>query len=107
MRRIPTGLRGLSVVVLLVAMACSGGRSDESVRSTLQALTNPITTRVLSFEQPTVDWSATGLNLRQGNQFFDGQHSAAVTVVSSGGKLNSVPLSSLGSISSTVTLEVR
>jgi hypothetical protein len=94
-------------MVLLVAMACSGSRSDESVSSTLQAVTNPITTRVLSFEQPTVDWSATGLNLRQGNQFFDGQHSAAVTVVSSGSKLNSVPLSSLGPISSTVTLEVR
>jgi hypothetical protein len=62
---------------------------------------------VLSFEQPMTDWSASKLNLQQGNQFFDGAHSAAVTVVASGGKLTSVPLSSLGPVSSTATLQVR
>ena len=62
MRRIPTELRGLAVVGLLVAMACSGGRSEESVATSSQAVINPNVTRALSFEQPTVDWSATSLN---------------------------------------------
>jgi len=41
MRRIPTELRGLAVVGLLVAMACSGGRSEESVATSSQAVINP------------------------------------------------------------------
>jgi RHS repeat-associated protein len=97
----------LAVGVLVIAAACSSSRSQESVGSTAQAVTNPTMSRVLSFEQPTTDWSAANLKLQQGDQFVDGQHSAAVTVVSSGGKLTSIPLSSLGPISPTVTLQVR
>jgi hypothetical protein len=93
--------------VLVVAAACSSSRPQESVGSTAQAVTNPDTSRVLSFEQPTTDWSAANLNVQQSNQFVDGQHSAAVTIVSSGGKLMSIPLSSLGPISPTVTLQAR
>src|SRR5450755_4369854 len=90
MRRIPTGLRGVVVAVLTVAMACSSSRSQESVSSSSQAVVSSNTARVLSFEQPTTDWTATNLNLQQGNQFVDGQLSAAVTIVTSCGKLTSV-----------------
>ena len=91
----------------MVFAACSSSQTQESVSSTSQAVTSPSTARVLSFEQPMTDWSASNLNLQQGNQFFDGAHSAAVTVVAAGGKLTSVPLSSLGPVSSTATLQVR
>ncbi len=107
MRRIPTGLRGLVIAVLTVAAACSSSRSQENVSSTSQAVVSSNTARALSFEQPTTDWTASGLNLQQGNLFVDGQHSAEVTIVNNGGMLTSVPLSSLGPISSTVTLQVR
>jgi RHS repeat-associated protein len=107
MRRFSTGLRVLAGGLLFVFAACSGSRSEESVGSTSQAVVTPSTARVLSFEQPTTDWRATNLNLQQGSQFVDGQHSAAINVVSSGGRITSIPLSSLGPISSTVTLQVR
>ena len=107
MRWFSTGLRASVGGLLLVFAACSSSRTQESVSSTSQAVVTPSTARVLSFEQPMTDWSASKLNLRQGNQFFDGAHSAAVTVVASGGKLTSVPLSSLGPVSSAVTLQVR
>lgn len=102
MRRIPAGLRWLAVSLLLAFIACSGGRPQEDgVSSTSEALSN--TARVLSFEQPTADWTASGLSLQQGNPHVDGQHSAALTITKNGGKLTSVPLTSLGPISSTVT----
>src|SRR4051812_24639983 len=106
MRRVSIGLRRWAGSAMLVAMACSSSPPDEKGRATTQAVSSG-TARVLSFEQPTTDWTPTNLNLQQSNQFVDGQHSAAVTVVRSGGMLTSAPLSSLGPISSTVTLQVR
>ncbi|MEO8902260.1 MAG: SpvB/TcaC N-terminal domain-containing protein, partial [Polyangiaceae bacterium] len=106
MRRFSTVLRASVGGLLLVFAACSSSRTEEDVTSTSQAVTSPITARVLSFEQPTTDWNASNLNLQPGSHFFDGAHSASVTVVASGGKLRSVPLTSLGRVSSTVTLQV-
>jgi hypothetical protein len=107
MRRFSTGLRASVGCLLLVFVACSSSRSQENIDSTSQAVTSPSTARVLSFEQPTTDWSVSNLNLQQGSQFFDGAHSAAVTVVASGGTLSSVPLSSFGPVSPTATVQIR
>ena len=107
MRRFSTGLRVFAVGVLLGFVACSSSRSQESVSSTSEAVTSSNTARVLSFEQPTTDWSASNLQLQQSNVSFDGAHSAAVTVTASGGTLTSVPISSFGPVSNTVTVQVR
>ncbi|HEY4104236.1 MAG TPA: calcium-binding protein [Polyangiaceae bacterium] len=100
-------MRALTLGVLFVFGACSSARSSESVGRTSQAVTDPNTARVLGFEQPTSDWSGANIVDQQGDQFVQGQHSAAVTVLASGGKLTSIPLSSLGPISSTASLQIR
>lgn len=90
----------------LGACSSTGQHSSEAVSKASAALTNPTTTRVFGFESPTSDWTPTNLSLAQSNQFVEGAHSAQVSVTASGGTLTSIPLSSLGTISGNVTLQV-
>jgi len=107
MRRNSSSVRVVGLVGLLVFMACSASRPTENVSSTSQAVVDPIDARVLGFEQPTSDWSASNLSIQSGTQFTQGQQSAAITVSASGGKLTSIALSTLGTVSPIASLQVR
>jgi hypothetical protein len=92
---------------LLATFGCgtSSPEPQEQFSSASQALTN--NSGVLGFEHPLSDWTVTNLNLRESDVRVSGNAAAQLTIGTSGGTLTSVPLSSLGKISSVVTAQLR
>ncbi|MGC4070188.1 MAG: hypothetical protein QM784_37120 [Polyangiaceae bacterium] len=96
----------VSLAALIVAAGCNSGGSDEerAVAGAKQALSAD-QSRILGFETPAADWTSSvaissSSNVQSGN-------AAMAAAVNGWADITSAPLSSLGPVSSTLSLAVR
>ena len=98
-------LFSILAVVLVIACSDSGTNPTEAVRAKTLALT-PDQEAVLGFERPTTDWSSPGHALGESTTVSQG--SKALTIIPSGStEITSVPLSALGAVKSTLSVDLR